>query len=205
VEEVGFHLAQECFWYNPAKMPVPAEWVTVRKIRIKESVEYLWWLSKTPWPKASNQRVLTDGLSRDMQRLAKKGLKATTRPGGYKINPSWATSVAKGAIPSNFVQAKLFPDDFKFPEDVLIAGNNSANDAYTLRCKEAGVPIHPARFPAAIPNFFVRLLTEPNDVVLDPFAGSNTTGAVAEALDRRWIAFDDVEDYLKGSRFRFGP
>ncbi len=44
VEEIGFHLAQECFWYNPAKMPVPAEWVTVRRVRIRDSVEYVWWL-----------------------------------------------------------------------------------------------------------------------------------------------------------------
>ena len=43
VEQVGFHLAQEGFWYNPAKMPMPAEWVTVRRIRIKDSVEYVWW------------------------------------------------------------------------------------------------------------------------------------------------------------------
>ena len=56
VEEVGFHLAQECFWYNPAKMPMPAEWVTVRRIRVKDAVEYVWWLSKTPWPKANNRR-----------------------------------------------------------------------------------------------------------------------------------------------------
>jgi len=48
VEEIGFHLAQECFWYNPAKMPMPAEWVTVRRIRVRDSVEYVWWLSKTP-------------------------------------------------------------------------------------------------------------------------------------------------------------
>jgi site-specific DNA-methyltransferase (cytosine-N4-specific) len=68
VEEVGFYLAQECFWYNPAKMPTPAEWVNVRRIRIKDSVEYIWWLSKTPWPKASNLNVLAP-YSRDMIRL----------------------------------------------------------------------------------------------------------------------------------------
>jgi hypothetical protein len=39
VEDVGFHLAQECFWYNPAKMPMPAEWVTVRRVRVKDCSE----------------------------------------------------------------------------------------------------------------------------------------------------------------------
>ena len=203
VDEIGFHLAQECFWYNPAKMPMPAEWVTVRKIRIKESVEYVWWLSKTPWPKASNQRVLTETLSADMIRLNKRGLKETTRPGGYKINSSWAEMKGKGAIPSNFIQSELFEDDRPPPSNALIMGNNAANDAYTLRCKAEGLKVHPARYPKALPEFFIKMLTEEGDVVLDPFAGSNTTGSVAESLNRRWLAFDDVEEYLSASKFRF--
>jgi site-specific DNA-methyltransferase (cytosine-N4-specific) len=68
VERLGFHLAQECFWYNPAKMPAPAEWVTVRRVRVRDSVEYVWWLSKTPWPKANNLYVLKE-YSPDMIRL----------------------------------------------------------------------------------------------------------------------------------------
>jgi site-specific DNA-methyltransferase (cytosine-N4-specific) len=63
--------------------------------------------------------------------------------------------------------------------------------------------IHPARFPAALPSFFINMLTSEDDIVVDPFAGSNTTGAVAESLQRRWIAVESVEDYLKGSQFRF--
>ena len=204
VEEIGFHLAQECYWYNPAKMPLPAEWVTVRKMRVKDSVEHVWWLSKTPWPKASNQKVLKETMSADMYRLSAKGLKETTRPGGYKINESWATIKTKGSIPSNFLQAELFPDENAQPENVLIMGNNAANDAYMVKCKESNVTIHPARFPRQLPEFFIKMLTDEGDLVLDPFAGSNTTGAVAEALSRRWLAFDSVEEYVAGSRFRFG-
>jgi len=203
VDEIGFHLAQECFWHNPAKMPMPAEWVTVRKIRIKESVEYIWWLSKTPWPKASNQRVAKEAFSADMHRLQKRGLRETTRPGGYKINASWSKIKNKGAIPSSFLQAELFEDERTPPENVMIMGNNAANDPYTLRCKAEGLTIHPARYPKALPEFFIKMLTDEGDVVLDPFAGSNTTGAVAEALGRRWLAFDDVEEYLAASKFRF--
>ena len=73
VEDLGFHLAQECYWYNPAKLPVPAEWVTVRRVRIKDSVEHVWWLSKTPFPKADNRRVLKP-YSADMLRLAQRGV-----------------------------------------------------------------------------------------------------------------------------------
>jgi DNA modification methylase len=202
VEEVGFHLAQECFWYNPAKMPMPAEWVTVRKIRIKDAVEYVWWLSKTPWPKASNQKVLKEAFSADMHRLNRKGLKESTRPGGYKINSSWSEMKAKGSIPSNVIQGDFFNEP-ETAENVLILGNNAANDAYTLRCKKEGLKVHPARFPRALPAFFIKMLTDEGDLVLDPFAGSNTTGAVAEALRRRWIAFESIEEYLRASKFRF--
>ncbi len=195
VEELGFHLAQECFWYNPAKMPMPAEWVTVRRIRIKDAVEYVWWFSKSPWPKANNRRVLKP-YSADMVRLNQRGVRATVRPSGHNITADFDKMAAGGSIPGNVVE-ELFSDS------MLKFGNNSANDSYTLRCKEVGLKIHPARFPAALPEFFVKLLTDEGDLVVDPFAGSNTTGEVAQRLRRRWIAADEVTEYLEGSKFRF--
>ncbi len=195
VEELGFHLAQECFWFNPAKMPVPAEWVTVQRIRIKDSVEYVWWLSKTPWPKANNRAVLRP-YSKDMYRLNQKGVTSTVRPSGHNITSKFDKIHAGGSIPPNVIEDEI-------PYDMLRFGNNAANDTYTLRCKEADINIHPARFPAALPEFFIKLLTDEGDTVLDFFAGSNTTGYVAETLHRRWIAFENVEEYLKASKFRF--
>jgi DNA modification methylase len=195
VEEVKFHLAQECFWYNPAKMPMPAEWVTVRRIRVKDSVEYVWWFSKTPHPKASNRKVLKE-YSEDMIRLNKRGVRATVRPSGHNIKSSFDKVDAGGAIPANVVEEEL-------PSDMLKFGNNAANDPYTIRCKEAGIKIHPARFPAALPEFFIKMLTDEYDVVLDPFAGSNTLGMVAEGLYRRWIAMEESQEYLEASKFRF--
>jgi len=194
VEEVGFNLCQELYWYNPAKMPAPAEWVTVRRIRVKDSVEHVWWLGKTAHPKASNLNVLNE-YSLDMLRLNRRGLKETVRPSGHVINGSWDKMKAEGSIPGNvFEQA---------PDDMLKFGNNAANDVYTIRCKEAGIKIHPARFPSALPAFAVKMMTKPQDIVLDPFAGSNCTGAIAEALDRRWLAIELSEEYLSASRFRF--
>lgn len=198
VEEIGFHLAQECFWYNPAKMPMPAEWVTVRRIRVRDSVEYVWWLGKTPWPKASNLAVLKE-YSSDMIRLNRNGVRSTVRPSGHVIRKSFDKIDAGGSIPPNVTEASFG----EIADSMLKMGNNAANDGYTLRCKETGTKIHPARFPAALPKFFVKLLTEPNDLVVDPFAGSNTTGSVAERLGRRWIACDRVEEYLKASVYRF--
>ncbi len=195
VDELGFHLAQECFWYNPAKMPMPAEWVTVRRIRVKDAVEYVWWFSKTPWPKANNRRVLKP-YSADMLRLNKRGVRATTRPSGHNITSDFDKIEAGGSIPPNAIEEAIADDFLKF-------GNNAANDQYTKRCKEAGVKIHPARFPAALPEFFVKLLTNEGDVVVDPFGGSNTTGMVAEAAGRRWIVGEEVAEYVEASKFRF--
>jgi site-specific DNA-methyltransferase (cytosine-N4-specific) len=195
VETVGFSLAQECFWYNPAKMPMPAEWVTVRRVRVRDSVEYVWWLAKTPWPKANNRAVLRP-YSADMKRLNRKGLNAKVRPSGHNIRASFSEVDAGGSIPPNVIEEEI-------PTDMLKLGNNAANDVYTRRCKEAGVKIHPARFPAALPEFFLKLITDEGDLVLDPFAGSNTTGAVAESLHLRWIAVENVEAYLEASKFRF--
>jgi DNA modification methylase len=203
IEEVGFHLAQECFWYNPAKMPTPAEWVTVRRIRIKDSVEYVWWLSKTPWPKASNTRVLKE-YSPDMLRLNRRGIRPTVRPSGHVIRHSFSKVEAGGAIPPNVIE-KALPDELEVPvPDVMLRfGNNASNDEYAKRTKELGLKMHPARFPAALPEFFIKLLTEEGDTVLDPFAGSNTMGLVAEGLRRRWIAMERVREYVEASKVRF--
>ena len=195
VEVVGFHLAQEFFWYNPAKMPMPAEWVTVRRIRVRDSVEYVWWLSKTPWPKASNAKVLRP-YSKDMMRLNARKVRETMRPSGHMIRSGFDKIDAGGSIPPNVIEEDAASDLLKF-------GNNAANDQYTIRCKEAGIKIHPARFPTALPDFFIRMLTEPGDTVVDTFAGSNTTGMVAEHLGRRWIAIESCQEYLEASKFRF--
>lgn len=198
VDTVGFKLAQELFWYNPAKMPVPAEWVTIRRVRVKDSVENVFWLSKSNSPKASNRKVLRP-YSEDMIRLNKKGLSKTTRPSGHNINESFKNVDAGGSIPSNVIE-EAFDE---VVDSMLKFGNNTANDIYTKKCKENGIKIHPARFPAALPEFFIKLLTDEEDIVLDPFAGSNTTGAVAEKLNRRWISVDLDKSYLEASKYRF--
>jgi site-specific DNA-methyltransferase (cytosine-N4-specific) len=184
-DELGFHLAQECFWYNPAKLPTPAEWVNVRRMRIKDSVEYVWWLSKSPFPKANNRNVLTE-YSPDMKRLLIKGYKAKQRPSGHNITGKFQQDQG-GAIPSNLLER----------------GNNESNSAYIKRCAEAKQKAHPARFPAALPEFYTRFLTDERDVVLDPFAGSNTTGFVAESLQRRWLGFELEPRYVENSQLRF--
>ena len=183
-DELRLHLAQECFWFNPAKLPSPAEWVNVRRVRVKDSIEYVWWLSKGAHPKADNRRVLAD-YSDDMLRLLKRGYRAKQRPSGHIITDKFKDR--GGSIPPN----------------VIVRGNNESNSDYIRRCDAAGSKPHPARFPAALPEFFIKFLTDEHDLVLDPFAGSNMTGAVAESLGRRWLGFEKERKYVSNSRLRF--
>jgi site-specific DNA-methyltransferase (cytosine-N4-specific) len=184
-DDLEFRLCQDMFWFNPAKMPAPAEWVNVRRIRVKDSVEYIYWLGKTAHPKADNAKVLQE-YSADMRRLINRGVKPTTRPSGHQIKETFSRDRG-GSIPPNFLQC----------------GNNESNSAYIKGMKAQGRKIHPARFPAELPRFFIEFLTDPGDLVIDPFAGSNTTGAVAESLGRRWIASELRSDYVDDSRIRF--
>src|SRR5579859_3653194 len=188
VDEFGFHLAEEFFWHNPGKLPSPIEWVNKRKIRVKDSVNTVWWLSKTEWPKADVTRVLAPYSSR-MKALLKdpEGFyKAKERPSGHDIGMAFAKDNG-GAIPPNLLQF----------------ANTESNGAYLRLCKEHGMMPHPARFPKALPQFFIQLLTDPGDLVLDIFGGSCTTGEAAEQLERRWITIDLNLEYVKTGAFRF--
>lgn len=182
-----FQLAQEFFWHNPAKLPSPAEWVTVRRMRVTDAVNTVWWMSKTEWPKADNRRVLRP-YSESMKNLIQNGYKAKLRPSGHDISPKFRKDLG-GSIPHNLLQIS----------------NTDSNSAYLRKCKEMGLKPHPARFPQSLPEFFIKFLTDPGDLVLDPFAGSNVTGRASEELERRWIAVELDRAYLEASKFRFGP
>lgn len=185
-KEFGFHLAQEFYWWNPAKLPTPAEWVTVRRVRVKDAVNCVWWMSKSPFPKASNRRVLIP-YSESMKHLLRAGYTAKLRPSGHAISEKFSTD-NRAAIPPN----------------LIAIANTESNSSYLRYCAENGIKPHPARFPAALPEFFIRMLTDENDLVLDPFAGSCVTGEVCEALHRRFICCERVEEYLRGAVQRFG-
>lgn len=199
----GFLLAQELYWYNPAKLPTPAEWVTVRRERVKDAVNTVWWLSKTAHPKANNRRVLKP-YSAAQKSLMKNGYKAKLRPSEHQISTKFGTDNG-GAIPPNIIEDADSEGVLgaAVPVNVIAASNTSSNDVYQQQCRAHGIKPHPARFPFALPEFVISLCTEEGDIVLDPFAGSNTTGCVAERMDRRWMAFEMEEEYLVGSKFRF--
>jgi site-specific DNA-methyltransferase (cytosine-N4-specific) len=187
-DECGFFLAEEFFWHNPAKLPSPIEWVNKRKIRAKDSVNTIWWLSRTERPKADVRQVLT-AYSARMRKLFEQPdqfCRPTERPYGHGIGYNFTRNNG-GAIPSNLL---------RYP-------NTESNSLYLRLCKRLGLRPHPARFPEALPEFFIRFLTEPGDAVADIFAGSNTTGSVAERLGRRWLAVECDRTYAAASALRF--
>lgn len=181
------YLCQEFVWQNPAKLPSPAQWVNVERIRVKDSFTKLWWMSPHHKPKANNQRVL-QAYSQAMKDLLQKGsYNAGTRPSEHNIGETSFLKNNGGAIPSN----------------VLTFANTLSSDSYHSYCRRNGHQMHPARMPSELAKFFIKFLTEPGDIVLDPFGGSNTTGAAAEDLGRYWISVEAEQDYIVGSRGRF--
>lgn len=181
------HLCQQFICYNPARLPGPAQWVNVERVRVKDAFTHIWWMSPSTHPKADNRRVLK-GYSKAMLQLLKSGkYNSGKRPSEHAIGETSFLKNNQGAIPSN----------------VLTLSNTRANDDYQTYCREQGLPMHPARMQMELVDFFVKFLTEPGDFVLDPFAGSNTTGASAERLKRKWFAVEPNEDYVRASYGRF--
>lgn len=215
-----FELCQEFYWYNPAKLPSPAEWVNVRRIRVKDSVNLVLWYAKDALATKADNREVLRRYSESMESLLKNGYQYRIRPSGHDISHKFSRR-HNGAIPSNllgpaqpddgeYVQLRLIGEAFEdgFPNLLSIA-NTSSNERYLRACKVHRIKPHPARFPIGLPAFFIQFLTRPGDLVCDPFAGSNVTGEAAESLNRRWISCDlDREKekhntYVRSSAFRF--
>lgn len=190
-DDIGYKLAQDMYWYNPSALPSPIEWVNKRKLRCKTSVNTVWWFSKNDFPKADIKKVLVPYSSR-MKDLIEKPEnfvkeEGIVRPSGHTMSKkSWSKDNG-GAIPSN----------------LLNFSNSESNSQYLRYCKSLGIKSHPARFPTKLPEFFIKMLTDENDMIVDIFSGSNTTGHVAETLGRKWLSIDLKLEYVASSVFRF--
>ena len=183
----SLELCQQFVWENPARLPSPVQWVNIERQRVKDVFTHLWWMSPAPRPKANNRNVLVE-YSSSMKRLIASGkYNSGKRPSEYDIGTTSFLTDNGGSIPGN----------------VLRIANTNSTDAYRKYCKQRGLDVHPARMPSELASFFIRLLTDPGDLVFDPFGGSCTTGACAEALQRRWVVVEPVQDYVQGSKGRF--
>jgi DNA modification methylase len=187
LDKGGFHLCQQFVVYNPARLPTPAQWVNVERSRVKDSFTHIWWMSPTDRPKANNRAVLKEYSDSMKKLLAQQKYNPGKRPSEHSIGKSSFLKNNNGAIPPN----------------VLSFANTSASDDYLKYCREHGLRFHPARMQRGVPEFFIKFLTSPKNLVMDPFAGSNVTGAEAEKLKRRWVSIEPCDEYVIGSQGRF--
>ena len=202
--QADLRLCQQFVCYNPTRLPSPAQWVTIKRIRATDSYTHVWWMAKTDNPKADNTKVLRP-YSKSMRALLKRGKYNTgQRPSEHHISESSFLTDHGGSIAHNFFEVDplddkrevRLPNTFSFP-------NTNSNDYYLRTCRQRDITPHPARMPSGLAAFFIQFLTDPGDLVLDPFAGSNTTGVVSECLDRRWVSIDIKEDYVEQTKIRF--
>ena len=188
IDRHGLHLAGRMPWHSPTKL-ANLEWAVKRRVALKNSVEHIILLSKSPTPSWDTRRLPSQPYAdvEGARRRAGKAGAASRRPGGYHMDDAAFAADGDGAIPSN----------------LLVSGGVGGGGTYARRCRQAGLSLHPARFPEALPKQVILLSTEPGQTVYDPMAGSNTTGKVALDLGRRFISSDPVLDYVAGSAFRF--
>jgi DNA modification methylase len=203
--DANLRLIQEFICYNPSKLPSPAQWVTVNRLRTVDSYTHVWWISKNDYPKADNSKVLRPYSKSMLKLLKKQKYNSGKRPSEHVISESGFLKDHGGSISHNFFEMEALDEkrNVRLPHSVLSFSNTNSNDYFLKNCREKDVTPHPARMSGGLVNFFIKFLTEEGDLILDPFSGSNTTGYCAENLDRKWISFEVKEDYIKQAIIRF--
>ena len=204
-EKADLRLCQEFICYNPARLPSPAQWVTIERIRTTDSYTHVWWMAKSDFPKADNRKVLRP-YSKRMKQLHERGeYNAGKRPSEHTISEKSFLNKHEGSIMHNVIELEQMDEkrEVRLPFNAFSFSNTRSNDYYTNRCREEGLTPHPARMQPELASIFIEFLTDEDDLVLDPFGGSNTTGFCAEKLKRRWITIDSDQDYAKQSILRF--
>lgn len=203
--DANLRLIQEFICYNPSKLPSPAQWVTVNRIRTVDSYTHVWWIAKSDFPKADNKKVLKPYSKSMINLLKRKKYNSGRRPSEHVISEKSFLENHGGSIAHNFFEMDSYDEsrDVRLPHNVLSFSNTNSNDFYSRACRERDITPHPARMNGGLINFFIEFLTDEGDLVLDPFAGSNTTGYHAEMLNRKWFAFEIKESYLEQAVLRF--
>ena len=187
LEKGNLNLCQQFVCSNPARLPSPVQWVNVERIRVKDAFTHVWWMSPVSRPKANNRHVLSPYSDSMKKLIDRASYNSGKRPSGHVIGESSFLKDNGGSIPSN----------------VITVPHTGANDQYLAHCRKNRIVPHPARMPRQLAEFFIEFLTDPGDIVLDPFGGSNVTGSVAESLGRKWITVEPNEEYAEASRSRF--
>ena len=110
----------------------------------------------------------------------------------------WCAKDEKARYTFNYRAMKALNDDLQMRSDWVLpicSGGERVKDA-------AGDKAHPTQKPEALLYRILLACTKPGDVVLDPFFGTGTTGAVARRLGRKWIGIEREPAYVKVARER---
>ncbi len=206
-KEGKFNLCQEFICNNPARLPGPAQWVTKKRIRVKDSYTRIWWLSKTDKTKADNRKILLEYSDSMKMLIKRKSYNYGTRPSEHKIGEKSFLKKNNGSISSNFINEALLNRLLNEGGENALSISQTLSSAgekkYQAFCRKEGLEIHPARMPEHLVRYFIQFLTDENDFILDPFGGSNTTGFVCEIMKRNWVSIELNKDYVIGSESRF--
>lgn len=204
-ETADLRLCQQFVCYNPSRLPSPAAWVTINRIRTVDSFTHVWWMAKTDFPKADNRNILRP-YSKSMEALLQRGTyNAGKRPSQHHISEGSFLRKNPGSIMPNVIELEAIKEEqeLRLPRNLMSMSNTNSNDFFMKACREEGITPHPARMQYELVDFFIQFLTDEKDIVLDPFAGSNTTGFCAERLGRRWYAIEAEEEYVEQAKLRF--
>lgn len=204
-EESPLRLIQEFICYNPSRLPSPAQWVTVNRMRTVDSFTHVWWMAKSDTPKADNTKVLRPYSKSMKQLLKRKKYNAGKRPSQFDISEKGFLKDHGGSISHNFLEFEAMDSNRepRLPFNAFSFANTTSNDPYMKACREHNIIPHPARMQSRLVNFFINYLTEPGDLILDPFMGSGTSAICAELLKRNWIGIEIFEEYIEHIKLRF--
>jgi modification methylase len=112
----------------------------------------------------------------------------------------WASRSAASRYTFNYEAMKALNDDLQMRSDWLLP---ICSGPERLRDRE-GRKAHPTQKPEALIARVLIATTKPGDLVLDPFFGMGTTGAVAKRIGRRFIGIEREPAYVREARTRIG-
>lgn len=189
-DRFSLRLMDRLIWQS-SKPPGPVQWASIKRVQLNCSYETILWLSNDPMKvKSDNRRVLEPHTDAHRKFVASGGSSrsAVYGDGAYRHRPGAFSGETPGRIPKN----------------IIVRGNRCADTLqYRRDAERLGLPVHGAMMPLSVPDFLIRFLSEPNDLVVDPFGGTIKTGRAAERLGRRWVCVELALQYVRAAAERF--
>ncbi|WP_186055622.1 DNA-methyltransferase [Burkholderia gladioli] len=191
-DRLGLKKMNDVVWEG-SKPPGPTYWACVRPVQLCSAYEHILWLTndeRRVIERVDNRRVLEPHTERHQRFVEAGGVKryATYGDGAYRHRPGGFSQQTAGRLPRN----------------ILKRGNRCADtERYRSDAQRLDLPVHGAMMPVSVPEFFIRFLTEPGELVVDHFGGTIKTGMAAERLQRRWLCIEIMLEYIRAAAERF--